>query len=94
MTREQEIKQASIEYTYKNRPMCIGGGAFSEVMDEMNRNHAFEEGAEWADATMLDKVCKWLGENVEYAVMKKNGKHTIELACVELVEDLQKDMRI
>lgn len=54
----------------------------------------FIEAAEWADATMLDKVCKWLKENVEYAVMKKNGKHTIELAGIELAEDLQKDMRI
>ena len=50
MTREEQIRQASIEYTIKNRPMCIGGGAFSEVVDEMNRNYAFEEGAKWADA--------------------------------------------
>lgn len=34
MTREEQIRQASIEYTYKNRPMCIGGGAFSEIEDE------------------------------------------------------------
>lgn len=49
MTREEQIKQAGIEYTYRNRPMCIGGGAFSEMVDEMNRNKAFEEGAKWAD---------------------------------------------
>lgn len=36
MTREEQIKQAGIEYTYRNRPMCIGGGAFSEMVDEMN----------------------------------------------------------
>lgn len=41
MTREEQIRQASIEYTYRNRPMCIGGGAFSEAIDEMNRNYAF-----------------------------------------------------
>lgn len=34
MTREEQIRQASIEYTYKDRPMCIGGGAFSEVTFE------------------------------------------------------------
>jgi hypothetical protein len=50
MTREEQIRQASIEYTYKDRPMCIGGGTFSEVVDEMNRNYAFEEGAKWADS--------------------------------------------
>lgn len=49
MTREEQIRQASIEYTMENVPMCIGGNAFSEVMDGMNRNHAFEEGAKWAD---------------------------------------------
>lgn len=49
MTREEQIRQASIEYTMGNAPMCIGGDAFSEIMDGMNRNHAFEEGVKWAD---------------------------------------------
>ena len=49
MTREEQIRQASIEYTMGNAPKCIGGDAFSEAMDGMNRNHAFEEGAKWAD---------------------------------------------
>lgn len=60
MKREEQIRQASIEYTIKDRPMCIGGGAFSEVIDEMNRNYAFEEGAKWADRTLIEKACKWL----------------------------------
>ena len=49
MTREEEIKNASIEYTLKNRPKCIGENSFAEMADELNRNPAFEEGAEWAD---------------------------------------------
>ena len=49
MTREEQIRQASIEYTINNAPKCIGGDTFSEVMDGMNRNHTFEEGAKWAD---------------------------------------------
>lgn len=60
MTREEQIRQASIEYTYKDRPMCIGGGTFSEIIDEMNRNYAFEAGAKWADKTTIDKACEWL----------------------------------
>lgn len=80
MTREKEIRQASIEYTMKNRPMCIGGDAFSEIMDEMNRNHAFEAGAKWADEHLnlideelemmwqkkhlIDKACMWLSLNM------------------------------
>lgn len=65
MTREEQIRQASIEYTYKDRPMCIGGGTFSEVVDEMNRNYAFEEGAKWADKTMIEKACEWLTQQEE-----------------------------
>lgn len=67
MTREEQIRQASIEYTIKNRPMCIGGGAFSEVVDEMNRNYAFEEGAKWAD--------KEHGKELMYAI-QKTGERT------------------
>lgn len=65
MTREQQIRQVSIEYTIKDRPMCIGGGAFSEVIDEMNRNYAFEEGAKWADRTLIEKACEWLKFTLE-----------------------------
>lgn len=63
MTRKEQIRQASIEYTIKDRPMCIGGGTFSEVVDEMNRNPAFEEGAKWADKTMIERACKWIENN-------------------------------
>lgn len=45
MNREEQIKQASIEYTLKNRPMCVCGDSFAEMADELNRNPAFEEGA-------------------------------------------------
>ena len=49
MTREEQIVQAGIEYTIKTRSMCIGGNTFSELVDKMNRNSDFEEGAKWAD---------------------------------------------
>ena len=91
MTRKKEIEQAMKESVAET--IYVGGwGMTSQATDLLEC--AFTKGAEWADTTMLDKVCKWLEENVEYAVMKKNGKHTIELASMELVEDLQKDMRI
>lgn len=66
MTRKEQIRQASIEYTYKDRPMCIGGGAFSEIVDEMNRNYTFEEEAKWADKTMIEKACEWLKLNTNW----------------------------
>ena len=64
MKREEEIRQASIEYTICNRPMCIGGGAFSRMVDEMNRNPAFEAGAKWADETMIERAVNWLVHNM------------------------------
>ena len=60
MTRKEEIRNASIEYTLKNRPKCIGGDSFAEMADELNRNPAFEEGAKWADKTMIEKAYAWL----------------------------------
>ena len=49
MNREEQIRQASNEYTLKNRTMCIGGDDFAEMADELNRNSSFEEGAKWSD---------------------------------------------
>lgn len=45
MTREEQIRRASIKYTLKNKPKFICG----DMEDELNRNSAFEEGAKWAD---------------------------------------------
>ena len=56
MTREEQIRQASIKYTLKNKPKFICG----DMEDELNRNSAFEEGAKWADKTMIEKACEWL----------------------------------
>lgn len=91
MTRKEEIRQASIEYTIGNRPMCIGGGVFSEIVDELNRNKSFEEGAKWADKTMIDKACKWIENYVENAFTAVDGM-MIELHGVELSEDFRKSM--
>lgn len=89
MTREEQIKQAGIEYTYRNRPMCIGGGAFSEMVDEMNRNKPFEEGAKWADATMIEKACEWLRQHHEdYYQYDAWGGECVNLTT--LIQDFKK----
>ena len=49
MKRQEEIIEAGIEYTMKNRPNVLAGDRFSEEMREFNRNKAFEEGVKWAD---------------------------------------------
>lgn len=52
------IEQAGIAFTIKESPICLGGEAFSDIVEEMNRNYSFECGAEW----MLDKACKWMND--------------------------------
>lgn len=89
MTREEQIRQASIEYTYKDRPMCIGGGAFSEAIDEMNRNYAFEEGAKWADKTMIERILQFIF-NYFYDHPHVNGHICTD--SFESLEDLEEKL--
>ena len=65
MKREEQIRQARIEYTIKNTPIRIDDNAFLKIIDELNINHTFEEGAKWADKTMIEKACKWLEQHQE-----------------------------
>lgn len=73
MSRKEEIIDAGVDYTMSTRPVCIGGVAFEDMVRDFNRNPSFEQGAMWADRTMLDKVCKWLKENIDEDVLVKCG---------------------
>lgn len=86
MTREEEIRQASIEYTMENAPKCIGGDAFSEVMNGMNRNHAFEEGAKWADKNPRPQtIAEYLYKEKGYPISLNGEIPTFE----ETMKDVQ-----
>ena len=61
MTREKEIEQAMKE-SVAETIYASGWGMTPQATDLLGC--AFTKGAEWADATMLDKVCEWLKENV------------------------------
>ena len=76
MTREEQIRQASIEYTIKNRPMCIGGDSFAEMADELNRNPSFEEGAKWADNNPTQDIAN-LNDVWHDASEEPQGKYEI-----------------
>lgn len=60
MTREEQIKEASIAYTEANCPKAIGGDYFRNKINQFNTNHDFIEGAQWADKTILQEVLEWL----------------------------------
>ena len=86
MTREEQIRQASIEYTMENAPKCIGGDTFSEVIDGMNRNHAFEEGAKWADKNPnLQNIAECLYKEKGYPISLNGEIPTFE----ETMKDVQ-----
>jgi hypothetical protein len=89
MTREEQIRQASIEYTIKDRPMCIGGDAFSEIMDEMNRNHAFEEGAKWADEHPNKDLKRLIRKAKSYDKLVSKGFVNIEKVCEWLNDNMK-----
>lgn len=52
MTRNEQIRQAAQSYT--NKSIRDKGIAYLE----------FIEAAEWADATLIEKVCNWLKDQV------------------------------
>ena len=71
MTREEEIEKAAQKCKW--------------VSESLNLQSAFTEGARWADKTMLDRACEWLG-----------NRHNIEKCLGVLTsrtEDLSKAFR-
>lgn len=59
--RKQEIENA-MKDSVAETIYASGWGMTPQATDLLEC--AFIKGAEWADATMLDKVCEWLKENV------------------------------
>lgn len=57
MTREEQIREASVDYQLSTNPRAIGGDAFADMAREMNVNPSFIAGAKWADKQMIDKAC-------------------------------------
>ena len=90
MTREEQIIEAGIDYTMSVRPMCVGGLEFEEDIRKMNRNKSFEEGAKWADKTMIDKSCEWLKKNAKDYVVTCYDEG--ELNDEDLLNDFRKAM--
>ena len=85
MTRKEEIQNASVAYNEKiGKLLVIGGDSIlsEEEYLEFNKNPSFIAGAEWADKTMLDKVCKYLYRKLE------NGKKLSS----QLIDNLRKAM--
>lgn len=92
MTREEQIRQAGIEYTIGTRPICIGGDAFSELIDEINRCPSFEEGAKWADEHPVLTEEEQVG--MSGLGMEWQKQALIKKACKYLQDNIDKDLVI
>lgn len=77
MTREEEIRQAAINHICDDTEQLL-------VL--------FEEGAKWADKTMLDKAVKWLVMNAsDYAISTTDDEDNC-VVSLDMVEDFRKAM--
>lgn len=80
MTRDEQIKKAANEYG-RNNPYCYWNADELYEEDYESPSQDFKAGAEWADQTMVDKVCQYLFDNC-------HG----EKLSLRMIEDLRKEM--
>lgn len=90
MTREEQIREASIDYQMSTSPRVIGGDAFADFARKMNVNSSFVAGAKWADQTIIEKACEWLKNNADgYMVISEGGDGYMHSS---LINDFKKAM--
>ena len=85
MTRKEEIEQAAHKYIQ------------SDIVSPENMQLAFGDfinGAEWADHTMLDKVCEFIKTNAyKYGKVKFiDSKASFDFRTDTFINDLRKAM--
>ena len=82
MTRKEEINKEANNFA---NTVSIGE-------EETAKNwSAFISGAEWADKTMLDRVCNWLKENMCFTTGIAHGIVGYQCAAIEcFINDLRK----
>lgn len=59
MRREKQIAVAFDDYSDALKLSTFGDFEYIDIQE------AFEEGAKWADETMIEKACKWLEQHQE-----------------------------
>lgn len=86
MTRKDKIIEEALLYSGCSKEWFNDNGYCGESTS-YDDAHNFVRGAEWADRTMIDKVCDWLHLNVKNYVDHDGG---VELQ--ELIDDFRKEM--
>ena len=62
--------------TKREREILIKSVSWTDKSLTVNEEKAFQEGAKWADRTMIDMVCKWMDFNLHLFVMKGHINHS------------------
>lgn len=83
MTREEEIKCASKDYV---NYLLDKQEYHNEKYTEHDIKQAFEEGAEWADKTIIEKACEWISQSYTSGVLDWKN-------CDSIIEDFEKAMK-
>lgn len=96
MTREEQIREASIDYQMSTSPRVIGGDAFADMARKMNVNPSFIAGAKWADKTIEEEtelVAKWFEHIAQIAEDRKtaNGEVMEDWAVLDEIRALATD---
>lgn len=50
--------------TKREREILIKSVSWTDKSLTVNKEKAFQEGAKWADKTMIEKTCNWMKEQV------------------------------
>ena len=95
MTREEQTREASIDYQLSTDPRAIGGDAFVDFAREMNVNPSFISGAKWAEKEFANKVQKYsimYKYDPNLAIKANVGKEMIhDRLLIRLIEGLKRD---
>ena len=97
MTREEEIKRKAAGVGILWRNTLVNEGLDRNVAETIASAIQKESinTAEWADKTIIEKVCEWLEENMQdYAHCVYEGEELTDEARVSnnMIEDLRKAM--
>ena len=90
MTRKEQILNEAIDYSSieENFMEFYDCGDVWDDSDYIQK--AFEEGAKWADKTMIEKVCKWLKDNLANRIYDRDCY--LDTFTELFIEDFRKAM--
>ena len=91
MTREEQILNKAIDYSFVEENFLEYDDCGDVCDDRDFIQRAFEEGAKWADKTMIEKACKWLKDNLADRIYNRDCY--LDTFTELFIEDFSKAMK-